>query len=80
MAPQEESIVSEPIKFKTNLILGEFYEQIGIVLTSTKGKYVEYEGGIQGQNRDNWMKVELESGKHTIFVSYTSLKFDFYFL
>lgn len=50
-------------------LLAEYYQQVGIVLTSTKANEVEYEGGIQGQNRDNWIKVDLESGQHSIFVS-----------
>lgn len=45
-----------------------------MILTSTQGKYVEYEGGIQGQTRDNWIKVELQPGLHTIFVSFEIMK------
>ena len=39
---------------------------LGIMIVEQKGDKVTYRGGIQGMNRDNWVKARLTSGTYQL--------------
>lgn len=48
---------------------------MGFVITGQVGEKIVYRGGVQTATRDNWIKVRLEPGNYTIFVSQNILIF-----